>query len=399
MTWREQLRDASFRGVPFQVESGDVQHGRRTVLHEFPLRDKPFVEDLGRRARLVSVEAFIVGPDFMAGRDALIAAIEQPGGGKLVHPHYGEMQVTLTEPARVSNSTREGGMCRISLVFTEAGEITYPSAAADTRAQVATRADAAIAAGTEAFDARFTLDDLPGWLGTDALDVVGKALDRVQAAAQLAGGIAANRAGFDALLGGLRDQVADLLNEPLSLARNVFELVGAVRALAPDGLAAQRPLLAIAGFGDELAAVPVPTPSRRAQAENQAALVELVATTGAVEAARASASIAFESYDQALDVRDQVLTAIDAVRDASPSDTLYVALTDLHVAVVRDIAARGADLARQVTYTPPATVPALVIAYALYEDLGREADLIARNAIVRPGFVPGGQLLEVLSDA
>jgi prophage DNA circulation protein len=48
---------------------------------------------------------------------------------------------------------------------------------------------------------------------------------------------------------------------------------------------------------------------------------------------------------------------------------------------------------------PQATQPALVLAYSLYEDASRDADIIARNNVRHPGFVPGGRTLEVLADA
>ena len=47
----EQLQKASFRGVPFEVTSASLTAGRRTVVHEYPQRDKPYVEDLGRASR------------------------------------------------------------------------------------------------------------------------------------------------------------------------------------------------------------------------------------------------------------------------------------------------------------------------------------------------------------
>ena len=54
---------------------------------------------------------------------------------------------------------------------------------------------------------------------------------------------------------------------------------------------------------------------------------------------------------------------------------------------------------KEIRVTPEATQPALVLAYGLYEDAGREAEIVTRNKVRHPGFVPGGQALEVLADA
>lgn len=77
MSWRDQLRDGSFRGVPFKIQASRALVGRRGQVHEYPLRDKPYAEDLGRRARAFNVECFVLGADYMAQRDALIAALEE----------------------------------------------------------------------------------------------------------------------------------------------------------------------------------------------------------------------------------------------------------------------------------------------------------------------------------
>ncbi|MFX9939048.1 DNA circularization N-terminal domain-containing protein, partial [Acinetobacter baumannii] len=66
MTWRDQLRPASFRGVPFHVTQATGTFGRRSVTHEYPFRDLPYVEDLGRRARTLRIEALLLGEDYMA---------------------------------------------------------------------------------------------------------------------------------------------------------------------------------------------------------------------------------------------------------------------------------------------------------------------------------------------
>lgn len=48
MTWKYRLQDASFRGVPFKVEEESAGTGRRVETHEYPNRDKPYTEDLGK---------------------------------------------------------------------------------------------------------------------------------------------------------------------------------------------------------------------------------------------------------------------------------------------------------------------------------------------------------------
>ncbi len=64
--WRDRLQDASFRGVPFKVEEESAGTGRRVETHEYPNRDKPYTEDLGKITFRPSITAYVVGDDCFA---------------------------------------------------------------------------------------------------------------------------------------------------------------------------------------------------------------------------------------------------------------------------------------------------------------------------------------------
>jgi prophage DNA circulation protein len=72
MTWRTRMQPASFRGAGFLVEGHDGEVGRRLAVHEYPERDLPYAEDLGRKARVFKITGLVIGPDYMAQRDALL---------------------------------------------------------------------------------------------------------------------------------------------------------------------------------------------------------------------------------------------------------------------------------------------------------------------------------------
>ena len=124
MAWRDRLLPASFRGVRFEVQAHENAGGRRLQTHEYPGREEPHTEDLGRRVREFSVEAYIVGDDYMERRDALLDACEKPGPGTLIHPYRGERQVACAR-YRLSERLSEGRMCRIALELVEAGRNRY----------------------------------------------------------------------------------------------------------------------------------------------------------------------------------------------------------------------------------------------------------------------------------
>lgn len=399
MTWRDRIQSnsvdgqpllGSFRGARFVVPENDLEFGRRKQVHEYPKRDTPYVEDIGRKARRFSVQVFVDGSitadgDYIPARDALIAAIEEAGPGTLVHPWYGSLRVDVVESS-VRESTREGGRAAFQLAFVEAGEAIFPTATVQTASQVEAAADAALETVQADFEQAWDVDKLPGF-----------------SLAELAAEIDRTLAEVERWVAGAVDSVAAQIRAPGNMAA---ALVGAVRRLAD---ATSAPLRAISlyktlfGAGSSSPAVPTTTPTRRRQAAATAALHAAVQRSAVIEACRASSRADYPARDDALAVRvslldalDEQMEAVDAVTGAPVADEVYQGLAALRAAVAEDLRVRGARLpeARHVTFG--ATLPALVVAYRVHGDAARDAEIVDRNRIRHPGFVPGGRALEVL---
>ena len=145
MGWRERLQPASFRGVPFEVDAAEATGGRRLARHEYPLRNEPYTEDLGRKARSWTITAFLIGEEYDVGRNRLLRACEADGPGTLVHPYLGELRV-LVESVLEKETKQEGRVARLSLTFVEAGRLGLAEGqSVDTSRRVRARAVAAVA--------------------------------------------------------------------------------------------------------------------------------------------------------------------------------------------------------------------------------------------------------------
>ncbi|MDE3022264.1 MAG: DNA circularization N-terminal domain-containing protein [Pseudomonadota bacterium] len=140
MSWFSQLKQASFRGIPFAVLGSEGHFGRRVALHEYPYRDTPWVEDLGRSTRQITLTGFLVsdsavygGGDVLAQRERIIGACEAPGEGILVHPTLGRLTVSCanrygSEGALVVNERWDHGRYfELTLSFIESGKRIFPS--------------------------------------------------------------------------------------------------------------------------------------------------------------------------------------------------------------------------------------------------------------------------------
>lgn len=143
--WRDRLQPASYGGARFKVEVDTQGGGRRNATHEFPHRDEPWTEDMGRRARRWTVSGYLIGPQYIRARDALIAVFEAEGPHALVHPTLGTVQANIDEYEIVER--RElGGFCLVEMRFVEAGSQPGTKVTSDTRSQVKSAADSSDAA-------------------------------------------------------------------------------------------------------------------------------------------------------------------------------------------------------------------------------------------------------------
>lgn len=394
--WAEGLREASFREVPFLVDSSESGHGRRGVKYEYPGRDTPYTEDLGRRAREYTIEAFVLGDGYMAARDALLAAIEKPGPGTLVHPTLGSLQVVVLDPARLRETTAEGGMARFSITFTEAGENEQPASAADSAQAVETAADAALDAAQDDFSDGFGVTGAPAFVADGAVKNLEKAVSDLR---QINGRISSALSpisDFSAQLDRLGGQLTTLIQTPATLAAELAGAVTAIKGVATDVQAGFSSCRDLFSFGDTLPAVAATTPSRSRQSANQTAIQTFIRSAAVIEAARIGSRASYASSADAMAIRDELLDRLDVLAEEAGL-ALYAALSDLRTVMARDLAQRGAKAPDIVSITLHKTQPAAVVAYRLYGDAERADEIVARNRVRHPGFVPGGVALEVLN--
>lgn len=397
--WRERLREASFRGVAFMVDSHDHDFGRRTDVHEYALRSLPWVEDLGRAARRYWLDAYLIGPDYDLARAALIAALETEGPATLVHPWLGALTVTCTTSS-LRETIRRGGEASFRLEFLEAGENTAPDAGDDTAALAR---DAATQAGDQAAEslaAGFTVAGQPGFVVDSAVTRISAMTEALETATAPVRRATAEAGAFLRRAERLRTTALTLARAPGDLAGEMLELVRDAARLAGTPRAALAALTPLMGFGSTVAAIAGLTPARRREAGNDGRLVRFVRQAAAAEAVRAISRIDFSAQDEAAAARDALSDQIDVVAvtaaDAGDDDG-FLMLEALRRAMVRDVTARGASLARLITWPVATDRPLLCVAHEIYGDALQAESLAARNRIAHPGFVSAGTVIQALA--
>ncbi|TRO33867.1 hypothetical protein EQ845_16590 [Pseudomonas putida] len=411
--WRDMRREASFRGVPFWVDSDSVPVGRRTQLHEYPKRDQPLVEDMGRRTREYRFTGFIIGDDFISQRDRLLVALDTAGPGELVHPWFGRVTVTAGD-CEVSHARDELGMVRLNLSFID-GMLMFPVQRVNTRKQLAAHVPSLL----ESIKARFNaLMDKVNW-ARQQVNAVRRAIASAYAfAINFLKPLTSLAADLGALVQSVINApgalMASLLSDVASIER-WFSGYGSSGSLHSSKSKAE----AIVALSQNRPATNDPDIAIIQQAViglvQDAALVDLLLDVAEVPVAGvqtveqpAALSVQLEHggstveagsvMEPTVPVADDVLAARDAISEAMwviAGESLpdhFGVLSDARLAMDRhltDVARSGVWLR---PYQPRVTVSSLVLAHRLYGDALRGAEIVSRNAIRHPGFVPAVEL-------
>ncbi|AVT76641.1 phage tail/DNA circulation protein [Rhodopseudomonas palustris] len=391
--WTKTLWPASYKGVPFWVESDAEEGGRRIVVHQFPMRDDPFLEDLGEDKRTFEVVAYVASDSADVDAATVVAICLTRGPGILVLPAHGPIRVR-GNGARRYRERDMAGYIALRLNFIREGAAGALVSVAMLANRVFLAAESIAGAIAAAFVANVTPAN-PDFVFDEAVaatqDVLA-ALETVRSTEPVeVTASAAQRNAIQALF----DGAADLIVDPQTIASVPAGVVAVARALG-DALPADRALAAFRSLAVEpsLQANPVGaryvTPAAAAAAANRDAAnraLRLAALTAFAEAVaradlkdrpsgirlRAEAAELFESELLDLPASEMDLArAIGAIRDA----------------VIEYLSRVVLDLAPVLTIEANLSKSSLYWSWRLYADPARSGELVERNGVVHPSLMP-----------
>lgn len=118
MGWKDDLREASFKGIPFFVDKVEDEFGRRIVHNEFPGKEIGSIQDLGRKDDVYNITGFLFG-DYAKNLESLEDALNESGSGALVHPYRAAANV-VPDGYSVIRIKDDGGYAQINMRFIKA---------------------------------------------------------------------------------------------------------------------------------------------------------------------------------------------------------------------------------------------------------------------------------------
>lgn|SRR5574344_259598 len=394
------LRRASYNGVQFEVAGSSLAFGRRAVLHEYPQRDKPYIEDLGKATRKLNVSGFFVGSDYIKRAKNFIKEIEKSCNndgeqlpGKLIHPWLGSLEVIPIDTPSLEWNTQKK-FCSFTLQFYEAGELTNPNNKTNFFQRVLSCAD-------EMYEKCLGIIDIEGIQDSiaDIQDSINEVYDRLannpfSAAFNLAQEIQLTADSFISnWCKGDFDSCKDNMLSVLALssyATNDMNWQSATK-LSTD-------CVLNSDFAPSNSETVIDTNTN--QVKQAVRLVMLGNALGASAFIKSNQDInsdgetSITSDEELLKIRDSLLTAIDNEMsiDGTDDSDLYESLANAYSSVYQMLTNKTDNGVGSENITLSESKPAIAVAYDRYEDSSRGNEIAQRNSVVNPLFLPTDSL-------
>ena len=403
MSWSQNLLQASFKGVAFDIDSVNDATARSVAVNEYPYTDGADAEDLGANARTMRFSAIVWGDDYESRLQVLLAAIKSADPGELVHPILGSIKRALCVSWDVDHNADLRDGCKLNLSFLEAAAtkriFTTPSAVVAAEKVTELGASARSAADAE-------LVQRVEEVATGPVPTVLVLRAAMNQALSLARRLSDTTA-VPVLVSNLDPVVSPTAYTADMRAVQEGALLG--MPFGGRNIAFTGDVVAGNGLGDfDRAAVLLgPTALTLISPDVNGQLVQAHARVhGACSLAEAAAIVLAAELDQALleraelerlaaVVRSALQAALEAMRAASPGTATGAALRELAYQVQAAAKAVIEQRPPVVTKASPVTGPLRLVAHALYGDHTRAAELVRLNGFGRELVATAGQELSV----
>lgn len=391
MPWTDNYLQASYKNIDFHVPSHNLQGGRRVKIWEYPFQNTPYVQSLGNKAKRFSIDGYIIGEDYMNRRNLLIRELDKDENGKLVHPYYGEIIVQVTD-YNFREIWQEGRIVRFTLQCVQSGELSFPITKIDALSNTANIKVSAYQAMIEAFEEIYEIANKPHSVASNTLKIIDKSLDVIELSKTVVSAVS----DFKKTLESARDRVQSIAYDAIVLSTTISELIqfgtnftDEFPVTVENSEQNFNNMRTIMDFTPDLII-------DNTETSPEVTFINMTQLSASISACTLLTIMQFDSYESAIEFRDIAINKLDSFLETIQNDDLYNILYELRKEVIQDIENRAEQLPRLNEISLPESIPALVLSHNLYQTIDNEDDLIKRNSIINPAFMPAIKPLEVL---
>jgi prophage DNA circulation protein len=403
-----EYRSASFRGIEFKISGNrNWTSGRRLQIHEYPNRDIPYAEDLGKKSESYSIKAFVIGEDYRVKRDELRKACLDGGIGTLIHPDYGSIEVRC-DSISVNENSEQRGMAVFDLVFIEAGEKAVPVISSDLSSSVIGSAEKLLSATMKDFSKNFArparaeeITKLTENISDNFLTIlnnISTGFDYDTKSKQDTVSIMNKITDTISLANQLKNNADNLLNTPSELVLQLNTVMSVIQSLVDNQVEAFRTIRNLninTKASEKISNSDVDEKYRTQQLEQ---MTKQIAIT---KEAETIPNIVYNNADEAKSTLESFLTDVEEIElfeDIEPSNEILQYLKEIKETVIKYIREMILRLPHIKEVKLTDKTPSLVLAYDLYQDLSRADEICKRNKIQYPAFIPANKELKVLTE-
>lgn len=406
--WLKTLWPASYKGIPFFVERDEEEGGRRIVKHQFPMRDDPYLEDLGEDVREFDVTAYVASDSADSDAASVVAICATRGPGTLVLPTHGPIIVRCMNFKRDRTKDKHGYIA-LNLRFCREGASSALISVAALANLVFINADNLALAAAVSFASSISFVGQADYVKDAAVAGVqsnAAALETVRASTNIDPAVSLAQkneiqAIFDASdavittpivgAGTFTTDAGRSTNSPaVDLATRITASARAMGTATPPAEA----LAAFEGvFVGAQVTVPPPlyvTPGTLAEAANEAAAYQALRLSALAAYCDAITRVSLPDRPAALTLRANVAEYFESellLISAGDADLAH-ALMKMRDAVVDYLSRSILDLAPVMTIEANLSMPSLFWSWRLYQNPNRATELAARNLVAHPSFMP-----------
>lgn len=409
MSWRERLQPALFGGIRFYVNSVETVFGRRGTLHEYAFGSVPFAEDVGKKAKEFSFNAYLFDnpadgqSDYLVVLQRLIERIESGEKGELVHPSLGKIIVRPLDCVCVHDG-KTGGFETLTLKFVEAGENRFPNATNNTTTKLN---NANIRLGRDVITQHkqvVILSEAPDYQSKSAQNIMNKYLDSIESAVRQGVRVRENVEKSLFSIDQFRNVLPDEIVDAVKISTRIVDLFDLVGTVWSDDNAETKYNNFNDIYSNDLSTTYIPsqlqTPDRLQEKRNNDFIKSEFRVLALNQMALASDKQTFKSSNKVFERRNDMLKLYGneiEVAGINKYDNTRNSLINHRSVMIEGMNKKGADLPSEKIITLNDSVSSFALGYELYADSFRGEEIASENKVRHPLFLPPQQPLLVLT--
>ena len=391
MADENRIFNGELKGVPIVIRSASINGGRRKAVKRFPSRDTQNVEDMGLIPREYSLEIIIsdkTNEDYFIYRDRLMAEIETPESGILIHPLYGRIENIATGVFSLSETFEEFGYSTLIVQLLPDENTGIPQTSRNVITGISSQNDLVRQAVSESIENDFSINPRLPDSRDSALEKVRESLLSFEGAANFVGVGSDTINEFNSNIRNARNTINDLLGNPAQLALEIDSFFTSLRNIAPTAENALASFGDLFGFGSLDISLEQNTASRIERQRNNQTINTAINAVALSESYLAVAQIEFETERDLIAAREVLDDQFDLVIDSAIDLPVRNAITEMRIFVFDFLEEQRINASRLITVAARDTSVRLA-AFDYYGNDDRGAQISSLNGISDVSFIDG----------